>query len=207
MAIFHMATNSPTKAEVIANWIPTQPWGPSTDAMVTLVGSFHFDDPEGRVGMQTHLVDAGGTLLQVPLTYRDTPLDSAEDALIGQMEHSVLGTRWVYDGLGDARFVTVLAGVTMTGQGQALGMARYDDRWYVAPSDVKLEGGGWSHEAAPIDGFVADPDHTNDVVFRSDHFALTVFRQPVPGSRPPIGLTATWDEQPDPVVLAEIREL
>jgi len=28
----------------------------------------------------------------------------------------------------------------------------------------------------------------------------------VPGPRPLIGLAATWDQQPDPVVLAEVRE-
>ena len=49
--------------------------------------------------METHLLTAGDTLMQVPLTYRDEPLDGAEDALITEMRHSVLGTRWVYDGL------------------------------------------------------------------------------------------------------------
>jgi hypothetical protein len=73
--------------------------------------------------METHLVTAGGTLLQVPLTYRDEPLDGAEGALITEMQHSVLGTRWVYDGLRDPRLVVMLAAVAMTGQGEALGMA------------------------------------------------------------------------------------
>jgi predicted DNA-binding transcriptional regulator YafY len=36
--------------------------------------------------------------------------------------------------------------------------------------------------------------------------SVTVFRRPVPGPRPTIGLTATWDGQPDPVVLAEVKE-
>jgi hypothetical protein len=35
---------------------------------------------------------------------------------------------------------------------------------------------------------------------------MTVFRQPRPGPRPAIGLTATWDGQADPVVLVEVRE-
>ena len=64
-----------------------------------------------------------------------------EDALITLMQHSVLGTRWVYDGLRDPRFVLMLAGVAMTGQGEALGMARYDRRWYIAPSNVRIRGG------------------------------------------------------------------
>ena len=43
-------------------------------------------------------------------------------------------------------------------------------------------------------------------MLRNDRFELTVFRRPVPGPRPAIGLTATWDGQPNPVVLAEVNE-
>ena len=82
--------------------------------------------------------------MQVPLTYRDEPLDGAEDGLISEMQHSVLGTRWVYDGLRDSQFVVMLAAVTMTGQGEALGMAVYNGRWYIAPTNVRIQGGGWN---------------------------------------------------------------
>jgi hypothetical protein len=58
VAIFHRATITPTKAEVI--------------------GAYRFDDPPARVGMESHLVAAGGTRYQIPLTYRDEPLDGAE---------------------------------------------------------------------------------------------------------------------------------
>ena len=153
MAIFHLATITPTKAELIADWAPTQPWGPSVSDRIDVIGSYRFDDPDGRVGMETHLVTAGGALLQVPLTYRDEPLDGAESALITEMQHSVLGTRWVYDGLRDPRFVVMLAAVAMTGQGEALGMAVYDGRWYIAPTNVRIQGGGWTLERVPVDGF------------------------------------------------------
>lgn len=210
MALFHRATITPTKAELIAEWAPTRPWGPSAADAVQVIGSYRFDDPDGRVGMETHLVTAGGALLQVPLTYRDEPLDGAEDALITEMQHSVLGTRWVYDGLRDPRLVVMLAAVTMTGQGEALGMAQYEGRWYIAPSDVRIQGGGWTQERVPVDGFepAADThaDAATTAVLRNDRFELTVHRRPVPGPRPPIALTATWDGQPDPVVLAEVRE-
>ena len=120
MALFHLATVTPTKAQLIADWAPTQPWGPAVAVPIDVIGSYRFDDPEGRVGLETHLVTAGGTLLHVPLTYRDEPLEGADDALICEMQHSVLGTRWVYDGLRDPRFVIMLAAVAMTGQGEAL---------------------------------------------------------------------------------------
>ena len=206
MALFHAATITPTKAELIARWAPTRPWGPSAADPVEVIGSYRFDDPDGRVGLETHLVVAGGAVLQVPLTYRDQPLEGAADALISEMEHSVLGTRWVYDGLRDPRLVVLLAGVTMTGQGEALGMAQYDGRWYIAPSNVRIHGGGWSQERVPVDGFELRSDDATASVLRNDRFELTVFRRPVAGPRPPIGLTATWDGQRDPVVLAELRE-
>ena len=64
MAIFHAATITPTKAELIAGWAPTQPWGPPATDALAVVGSYRFDDPEGRVGMEVHLVTAGGTTFQ-----------------------------------------------------------------------------------------------------------------------------------------------
>lgn len=206
MARFHLATITPTKAELIADWVRSQPWGTPADVPVDVIGSYRFDDPDGAVGMETHLVTAGSSVLQVPLTYRDTPLEGASDALIGEMHHSVLGTRWVYDGLRDPRLVVMLAAVTMTGQGEALGMAVFEDRWYIAPSNVRIQGGGWTQERVPVDGFEIVSDDATNVVLRNDRFELTVFRRPVPGTRPAIGLTATWDEQSTPVVLAAVTE-
>ncbi len=157
-------------------------------------------------GMETHLVTAGGTLLHIPLTYREKPLAGAEDALIVEMQHSVLGTRWVYDGLRDPLLVVMLAAVAMTGQGEALGMAMYDGRWYVAPSKVRIQGGGCTQERVSVDGFEIGHVDAMSVVLRNDRFELTVFRRPVFGPRPAIGLTATWATQPNPVVLAEVKE-
>jgi hypothetical protein len=206
MAIFHRATIAPTKAELIAEWAPTRPWGPPAGDSIEVIGSYRFDDPDGRVGMETHLVAAGGGLMQIPLTYRDEPLAGGEEALITEMQHSVLGTRWVYDGLHDPQLVIMLAGVAMTGQGEALGMVRYDGRWHIAPSNVRIQGGGWSQERVPVDRFELGSDDATASVLHNDRFDLTLFRRPVAGPRPPIGLTATWDGQRDAVVLAEVRE-
>lgn len=185
MAILHRATISPTKAELIAHWAPTRPWGPPAADPITLIGSFRFDDPDGRVGLETHLVTAGATLLQVPLTYRDEPLEGGEDALITQVEHSVLGTRWVYDGLGDPLFVVMLAAVAMTGQGEALGMARFDDRWYIAPSNVRIHGGGWTQDRVPVDGFELAVRRRRRT--RAAERAVRAHRVPAPGARPSPG--------------------
>lgn len=50
----------------------------------------------------------------------EAPLDGAEDHLLGTMEHSALGTRWVYDAEGDPIWqATVTATVLAGGSGAA----------------------------------------------------------------------------------------
>ena len=89
MALIHRATIRPTKAELATDWVPTQPWG---EQELDLVGAYRFDDPDGEVGIESHVLSAaGGHLLHAPLTYRGAPLDGAERFLICTMEHSVLG--------------------------------------------------------------------------------------------------------------------
>lgn len=204
MALFHLATITPSKAEVIARWVTTQPWGPDDGVRTEVVGAFRFDDPLGRVGMETHVVAAGAELLLVPLTYRDQPLDGAEDALVGTMEHSALGTRWVYDGLQDPLMVMMLAAVSMTGQGEALGMAEWDDRWYIAPSNLRIRGGGWGEERVPVDRFECDRYDATDVVLRNERLEMVVHRRPMTGPQPRIGLTACREDWSEPVVLTEV---
>jgi hypothetical protein len=82
----------------------------------------------------------------------------------------------------------------------------YDGRWYVAPTNVRIAGGGWTLERVPVDGFELESDDAEASVLRNDRFELIVHRRPVPGPRPAIGLSATWDGGPDAVVLAEVRE-
>ncbi|MEZ5375961.1 MAG: hypothetical protein R2733_05555 [Acidimicrobiales bacterium] len=207
MARFYAATISPTKQELLAEWAPTQPWGPASSEPFEVIGSYRFDDPDGEVGMEVHLARAGDPLFQMPLTYRHAPLEGGEGGFITEMAHSDLGTRWVYDGLRDPQLVMMLAAVTMTGQGEALGMAIYDGRWFVAPTHVRISGGGWSQERVPVDGFELQRDDADGAVLRNDRFELAVFRRPVAGSKPAIGLTATWEGQTEPVVISEIREL
>ena len=85
-------------------------------------------------------------------------------------------------------------------------MAVYEDRWYIAPTNVRIQGGGWTLERVPVDGFEPVADDGGPAVLRNDRFELTVFRRPVAGPRPAIGLTASWYGQDDAVVLAEVRE-
>jgi len=206
MAVLHHATITPSKAEIVAGWLPSRPWGPPSADPIGIVGSFRFDDPEGRVGLETHLVTAGDVLFQVPLTYRDAPLAGAEDALITTTEHSVLGTRWVYDGLGDPVYVLMLAAFALTGQCEALNMFPADGGLVVAPSNVRIHGGGWTQGLVAVDGFESASESDSASVLHNDRFELTVFRRPVAGERPGIGITASLDGSDHDVVLAQLQE-
>lgn len=206
MALFHDATITPTKAELIAAWAPSQPWCPDPEATIEVIGAYRFDDPEGRVGMEAHLVTCGDTLVHVPLTYREAPVGGAENSLVGEMQHSALGTRCVYDGLQDERFILMLAAVAMTGQGEALGMVTYDGKWFIAPTNVRLRGGGWTGARVSVDDLVPMSGDPSTPRYRNERFELTVYRRPVVGPQPALGLTATWEGAPGSVVLAEVRQ-
>ena len=103
---------TPTFPELLASWLPGQRWFPAKGREFELrrVGGIRLEDPAGTVGLDVHLiaVDSGHRrdIVQIPLSYRDAPLKGAEDALIGEAEHSELGHRWIYDATHDPVFVT-----------------------------------------------------------------------------------------------------
>ncbi|MGW4568669.1 maltokinase N-terminal cap-like domain-containing protein [Streptomyces sp. NPDC004561] len=107
MAVIHHTTVTPTKLELLTGWLPTRPWyrgGPAAPVLEKS-GGFRLDDPEGEVGIEfmvaTDSASPERTAYLVPMTYRGAPLEGAGHALIGTMEHGVLGRRWVYDGCHD----------------------------------------------------------------------------------------------------------
>ena len=64
------------------------------DGVPTLrpAGLFRFEDPDGEVGMETHVLADGNAVHQIPVTYRGAPLPgAAQAALISVSEHRVLG--------------------------------------------------------------------------------------------------------------------
>jgi len=95
----------------------------------------------------------------------------------------------------------------MTGQGEALGMVVYDGRWYVAPSNIRIRGGGWGLERVPVDGFELVVDDADASALRNDRFELTFFRRPAPGPAPAIGLATRLPDADVDVVLAVVREI
>ncbi|MER6714808.1 MULTISPECIES: 1,4-alpha-glucan branching protein [unclassified Streptomyces] len=124
MAVIHRTTLKPTKLELLTSWLPSRPWYRGGPAGPTLAkaGGFRLDDPRGEVGIEFMVVtDTSGphpTAYLLPLTYRGAPLDGAEHALVGTMEHGVLGRRWAYDGCHDPVLVAQLAAL-IEGRAQA----------------------------------------------------------------------------------------
>lgn len=99
MAIIYRAELSPTKTEILRTFLDRRSWGEAGELHV--LGAYRFDDPEGEAGIECHLVRVGESIFHLPLAYHTAPVDGAEESLIGTMDHSVLGERFIYDGLSD----------------------------------------------------------------------------------------------------------
>lgn len=65
-AIIYGTTMNPGKLELLASWLPVQPWYLGTGRALELakVGGFRLDDPQGEVGIEFMIVtDAGGSFM------------------------------------------------------------------------------------------------------------------------------------------------
>ena len=122
MAILHQATLSPTKLEFVTEWLDDMGFGTGP---VTLIGGYRFDDPEGRVGVEGLIARRGDEYFQLPVTYRDAPLEVGCAHLITTMQHSVLGQRWVYGASGDPVAVGCYLRA-LSGEQEQAGLEVYD---------------------------------------------------------------------------------
>ncbi len=113
MSVIHRTTLRPTKLELLTPWLPSRPWYRGEgEPELAKAGGFRLDDPEGEVGIEfmavTDTSGAHAVTYLVPCTYRGAPLAGADHALIGTLQHGVLGKRWVYDGCHDPVLVAQL---------------------------------------------------------------------------------------------------
>jgi len=213
MALLHRAQLRPSKIELVAGWAPTQPWfEASTGAELASVASFRFDDPEGEVGIETLLVRAGdGPVMQVPLTYRGAPLDGGGTSLIGTMQHSVLGQRWVYDGAGDPAYLTAVATAALTGGRQADQFVDTDGELVFREPTAVVVGSGTSGTPVPPPASadaVSIRNERGSTVVEAGALRLVIVRTPGAGGRtgaldpvddvPSAVLTGTWSGQVEP---------
>jgi len=186
--VLHDATLRPTKQELLAEWVPRQAWYPSDEADFEILGRFRFDDPAGEVGTETFLLGRpDGGVFHVPLTYRGAPLDEPGAVLIGTMEHSALGSRWVYDGATDPVYLAAVAEAIRTGGHEAAQYVQHaDGSTTEVPSTARAEGrpGAGSGRRLELRRALIDGEHGPDAAV----------------------LVVTWDAHPDPAVLAELTD-
>ena len=212
MAVLHQAGLTPSKVELLQSWVPHQPWIGDTDVTtLEAVGAYRFDDPDGEVGLETHLLRAAdGRTLQVPLTYRGSPLDGAESSLLATMHHSVLGQRWVYDACCDPAYVTALATTMLAGGMQAeldvvtdAGPKRLD-------ATTRVWGSGIPTSAVPPIPSVSFSNEGTTTVISAGPLVLTILHAIESNHGNGAGsdakrLEGTWPGRDAPALLALVR--
>ncbi|MFJ4076687.1 hypothetical protein [Curtobacterium sp. NPDC089991] len=193
MAVIEQATLRPSKAEALAAWLPDQAWsGVVAGAPLQVVGQFRFDDPAGEVGVEVLLARTeDGRVLQAPLTYRDAPLPGADAFLVTEMDHSVLGRRWVYDAVGDPVHADLLRRAIVTGGHEAeLELANDAGR---RPKDAWAHGSGSEPDSPDVTSVHATTTGAVTSI-ATDHGTIVIAR--VVGTALPEGekLTGTWTD-------------
>lgn len=207
MALMHKTTMSPSKIDLIASWLPGQPWFEGDVSALHSLGGYRFDDPAGEVGLEGILVTAGDeTVYHVPLSYRAAPLEGGERFLVGTSEHGVLGTRWISDAAGDPVYRAVMATVMATG-------GRGADE-FVADSDgnpvprvplVRVLGTGAANNSVPDLSEATVETMGSRTRIEDDLAVLELVRVVEPALQAradQFALVGTWEGQPEAAILA-----
>lgn len=199
MAEIHSgASITPTKLELLEAWMGSQRWYAAKGRRPRLrrLASWRLDDPAGEVGIETIIVadEAGDepVVYQVPLTYRGEPLGSADHALVGTTEHSVLGRRWVYDAPHDPVYAAQLLELV---QGRVRA-ASSSDTDAVEESVAGVPQPSWGREVRVRTSRVLTGEQSNTSVILDTDLAdghhvpliVKVFRMLSPGDNPDVVL-------------------
>ena len=196
MALIHRAELAPSKLDLLKGWLPGRAWYPG-EQDVRQLGAYRFDDPAGEVGIEGVLLQAGdGPVLHVPMTYRAAPLDQADGHLVGTTEHSVLGTRWVYDACGDAVWARALATAVLAGGPQAEELVDGDGELQQRRPTVRVTGSGTACGPLPDIESVSSRDAEGTTVVLAGTLELIIVRVVGAVGASASGaqtLTASWD--------------
>jgi hypothetical protein len=206
MALIYQATLTPSKLELLTGWLAGRSWAGDVSDL-RQVGAYRFDDPAGEVGMETFLLQApDGRVLHVPVTYRAGPSDAPAEHLLGTTEHSVLGTRWVYDGCADPVWAAAVTGVVLTGGTQVEEIVDDAGRRTPRRPSATVTGSGAPGTPVPAVGVPHPHDVDATTVVSTDAVEIVVVR--VVGAAEPTGatLTGSWSGG-GPAVLAGVNPL
>ena len=206
MAILHDATITPGKRDLMKSWLPSRSWFDG-DLDRKPVASFRFDDPAGEVGVECFLLGpvegSSASTLLIPMSYRGAPLEGSEEHLIGVTDHSVLGKRWVYDGLADPVAVSTILTAILTGGHEAELTMEQDGEMVTFDPTCRVSGSGTATDGVRADAVsVVDPG--DPTVTRAGEHELVLARvvgTVVDGEQT---LTAQWGDH-GPVVVAAAR--
>ncbi len=213
MALLHKATLDPSKPELLAAYLLRVPdlSGPGQGELTSL-GAYRFDDPAGDVGIETHLVAwESGPVIHVPLTYRAQPNEDGEAWLVGTLEHSVLGTRWVYNACGDPVYAKELVRTILTGGSQVEQYIETDEgRVYRDPTATVVGSGDETatDQWSAVDSIDASFDGSHSVIRVGDlevvvRHLLSDDTAPSDGAN--ATLTGAWQGSDESMVLAYTR--
>lgn len=196
---------------MLAEYLPGVPsLAAFIDESLSQVGAYRFDDPAGDVGIETIVMtNADGVVLQMPLSYRSAPVAGAGASLLGTMEHSVLGDRWIYNACTEPIYVAVLASTMLAGGAGAREMFDNPDG-FDGPDErepsVVVQGSGDGSTAAPV-----VTDVTVESVGTDSHLTgggvTIVLPHILSAGHAPEGaahLTGTWASIGEPIVLASL---
>jgi hypothetical protein len=194
MSLIHHTTLKPTKLELLTDWLPSRPWyrGGAGQPSLTKAGGFRLDDPAWEVGIEFMVAADGSTAYHVPLTYRGSPVEELDDALIGATEHGVLGPRWIYDGTRDPVLVRQLVAL-IQGQAEPQAQSQSDTQDPTVLSWPAADG------AIGVAGFTVSDDAEGTMVSvttAAGELALRILRVPRPvagDGAAPGAVSATWE--------------
>lgn len=210
MALIQPTTLVPSKLELLAGWLPKQLWFEGDASALTHVGSYRLDDPDGQVGLEGMLISAGDdAVYHVPLSYRNEKLEGADDFFIGTTEHGVLGTRWVYNAMGDPVYRGVIATITAQGGSEAVeNVAQADGSTKPRERFTHLKGSGTPGH--PVPGFVHANVYDEDGVTYATSGGATLAIKRIAtreghGAHGAQMLEATWPGNNTPTAIAVLH--
>jgi len=208
MALVHPgSTISPTKLEIVQSWLGEQDWF-TDDSSALKAGqrfTYRFQDPAGEVGVESVLATVGDRVFQLPLTYRAAELDGGEPFFLTQMDHSALGRRWIYFGLGDPVLVTQFVSAIVSGC-RSVGLEfEMDGQMHTADTAVRAWGTGSGEPVGDVT--IDDVDRGGPVT--TVHTPLGTLSVPhvLDNTMPDCDreLQGTWDGLEEDVTLATLR--
>ncbi len=207
MAIIHQATLSPSKLDVLSKYIAAWPaLSEHVGSDLEQVGAYRFDDPAGQVGIETHILKTtDGSHLQVPLVYRNDEMPEAADWFVGTMEHSVLGTRWVYDACFDAIYLNELVRVILTGDVEAAEIVETPEGKVPRATTVQVRGSGESEASIEVSPDVSPVRSDAQTVVDVGEFVVMiphVLEEGVPTTE--LSLSGVWAGRGEAITLARM---